>query len=198
MALAADFAADLRSLRRLVERHRQRTLTKGGELRRSRRRIVRAVAGADSLREAARRLGCAPSTLSRNTDPRVREAVRRFRCSPPPRWFPGDQRAMAMRYGAGWSLARIAAGYGCEVRHVRDVLRACGVEFAAPKARPKPCPGERLSLETERRERCGVMLPAGRVKRCPDCRRQARQERRVRLRLARWEARGREGTFPLG
>ena len=111
--------------------------------------------------------------------------MRRFRCSPPPRWFPGDQRAIAVRYG-------------CEVRHVRDVLRACGVEFAAPKARPKPCPGERLSLETGRRERCGVMLPAGRVERCPDCRRQARQERRVRLRLARWEARGREGTFPLG
>lgn len=207
MALAADFAADLRSLRRLVERHWQQTLTKGGELcrprrrrvtrRYSRRRILRAVAGADSLREAARRLGCAPSTLSRNIDPRVRQAVRRFRCSPPPRWFPGDQRAIATRYVAGWSSARIAAGYGCEVRHVRDLLRACGVEFAAPKARPKPCPGERLSLEAGRRERCGVMLPVGRVKRCPDCRRHAQQERRIRLRLARWTGRGQVGAFPL-
>ena len=120
-----DFAAKVRALRRMLERHRERIWTKSGSLRRPRRRavkrrysrrILRTLANAHSLRGAARRLGCAPSTLSRNTD---------------------------------------------------------------------------------QRELCGVMLPTGRVKRCPACRLQAQRERRIRLRLAHWQARVDRGTFPL-
>ena len=61
-----------------------------------------------------------------------------------------------------------------------------------------PCPGRRINPSTGQHEFCGVMLPAGRVKRCEACRLQAQQERRLRFRLARWLARPDRGTFPLG
>ena len=191
----------------MLERRRERTWTRSGSPRRprrravsrrySRRRILRALVNAHSLREAARRLDCAPSTLSRNTDPRVREAVRRFRRAPAPDWWPGDKHQIATRYGLGESLRRIAGSYGCAPRHIRDVLREADNEFATPTPRPKPCPGRRINPSTGQREFCGVMLPAGRVKRCPECRDHARRERRLRLRLARWEARRDPGTFSL-
>ena len=206
-AAVPGVADEIQALRRLIRRHRRRTLTQSGGFRQSRRRavtrrysrrrILRAVARSGSLREAARRLGCAPSTLSRNTDPRVRQVVNRFRRPPSPRWFPGDAREIATRYGAGWSLQRIANGYGCAARHIREVLREVGVECGALKSQPKPCPGRRINPSTGRREPCGVKLPAGRVKRCPECRDYARRERRIRLRLARWEARPDPGTFSL-
>ena len=121
--------------------------------------------------------------------------MRRFRQTPAPDWWPGDKHQIVTRYGMGESLHRIAGRYGCSPRHVRDVLREGGYEFATTTPQPKPCPGRRISLRTGQHELCGVMLPAGRVERCPACRHQAQQERR--LRLARWQARVDRGTFPL-
>ena len=142
-----DCVAEVRALCRMLERRRERTWTRSGSPRRprrravsrrySRRRILRALVNAHSLREAARRLDCAPSTLSRNTDPRVREAVRRFRRAPAPDWWPGDKHQIATRYGLGESLRRIAGSYGCAPRHIRDVLREADNEFATPTPRPK-------------------------------------------------------------
>ena len=149
-AAVPGVADEIEALRRLIRRHRRRTLTQSGGFRQSRRRavtrrysrrrILRAVARSGSLREAARRLGCAPSTLSRNTDPRVREAVNRFRRPPSPPWFPGDAREIATHYGAGWSLQRIASGYGCAARHMREVLREAGVEFGTSKPQAETLP----------------------------------------------------------
>ena len=193
----------------MLERRRERTWTRSGSprpprrravsRRYSRRRILRALVNAHSLWEAVHRLDCAPSTLSRNTDPRVREAVRRFRRTPAPDWWPGDKHQIATRYGLGESLRRIAGSYGCAPRHIRDVLREADNQFATPTPRPKPCPGRRINPSTGQREFCGVMLPAGRVKRCPACRLQAQLERRIQLRLARWQARSASdrGTFAL-
>ena len=208
MVELGGFLAEIEALRRSLRR-RSRLLDARGRPRRRRRRavvrryfrrrILRALGRSGSLREAARRLGCAPSTLSRNTDPRVAAAVLRFRRPPTPRWWLGDQDRIATRYGEGESVRRIAADYRCAPRQIRDVLRASGFEFTRAKPKPKPCPGWRWSLETRGREPSGVMLPAGRSKRCPECRELARRERVMRLRLRRWEARPEreQGTFSL-
>ena len=162
-------------------------------------RINAALARATSIRDAARRLGCAHTTISRHASPAVQEALRRRGL----RWTPaklllGVDRDIVLARSRGWSARRIASALSLDVRDVRKVLREAGM--GTPRrgpARPKRCPGLRMDVVTRREEPCDRMLPPGKAKRCPECREYARKRRAVRLRVARWQAQNAAGEGRL-
>ena len=158
-------------------------------------RINAVLARATSIRDAARRLGCAHTTISRHTSPAVQKALRRrgFRWTPA-KLLPGVERDVVLARSRGRSARRIACGFSLDVRDVRKVLRGAGME--TPRrgpARPKRCPGVRMDVVTRREELCDRMLPRGKAKRCPECRDYARKRWAVRLRVARWQAQNAAG-----
>ena len=74
-------------------------------------RINAALAQATSIRSAARRLGCAHTTISRHASPAVQEALRRQGL----RWTPaklllGVDRDIVLARSRGWSAAGSLAG----------------------------------------------------------------------------------------
>ncbi len=197
-----ELAAIRAALRRLqtrarVDQLRARAMAAGRKVpsRRVRRqfsvaRINAALSRATSIRDAARRLGCAHTTISRHTSPAVQDALRRRGL----RWTPaklllGLDRDIVLARSRGWSAHRIAAGFLLDVRDVRKVLQEA--DMGTPgrgRARPKRCPGMRMDVVTRREEPCDRMLPPGKAKRCPECRVYARRRRAVRQRVARWQA----------
>ena len=153
-------------------------------------RINAVLARATSIRDAARRLGCAHTTISRHTSPTVQEALQRrgLRWTPA-KLMPGVDRDIVLARLRGWSARRIACGLSLDVRDARKVLREAGM--GSPRrgpARPKRCPGVRMDVVTRREEPCDRMLPPGRAKRCLECRDYARKRQAVRLKVARWQA----------
>ena len=187
----AEIRATMRRTQRRarVDGLRARAIAAGREVppRRARRRfsvsrINAVLARATSIRDAARRLGCTHTTVSRHTSPAVQEALRRRGL----RWTPakllaGVDRDIVLARSRGWSAHRIAGGFSLDVRDVRKVLREAGM--GTPRrgpARPKRCPGVRMDAVTRREEPCNRMLPPRKAKRCPECRDYARRRRAVR------------------
>ena len=146
--------AELRATMRRAQRRarvgllRARAIAAGRKVppRRARRRfsvarINAVLARATSIRDAARRLGCAHTTISRPTSPTVQEALRRrgLRWTPA-KLMPGVDRDIVLARLRGWSARRIGCGLSLEVRDVRKVLREAGM--GSPRrgpARPKRC-----------------------------------------------------------
>ena len=150
-----------------VDRLRARAIAAGRKVppRRVRRRfsvarINAALPRATSIRDAARRLGCAHTTISRHTSPAVQEALRRrgLRWTPA-KLLPGVDRDIVLARSRGSSARRIAGGLSLDMRDVRKVLREAGM--GTPRrgpARPKRCPGVRMDVVTRREEPCDRML----------------------------------------
>ena len=174
----AEIRATMRRAQRRarVDQLRARAIAAGRKVppRRARRRfsvarINAVLARATSIRDAARRLGCAHTTISRQTSPTVQEALRRrgLRWTPA-KLMPGVDRDIVLARLRGWLARRIGCGLSLEVR---KVLREAGM--GSPRrgpARPKRCPGVRMDVVTRREEPCDRMLPPGRAKRWSQCR----------------------------